>query len=86
MNDSEFDRIDLRFVSSKFTSDALEKITVKTRIIPETDPTSKRQQGVKVPVLVFEFFAILIQEGKLGAIESISATFTDSSVIFSGDL
>ncbi len=86
MNDSEFDKIDFRFVSSKFTGDSLEKISVKTRIIPETAQISKQQHGVKVPVSIFEFFAILVQEGKLGTIESISATFTDSSVIFSGDL
>lgn len=84
LNDSEFDRIDLRFVSSKFTeANALEKISVKTRLIPETAQISQQQHGVKIPVSIFEFFAVLVQEGKLGSIKSISATFTDGSVIVS---
>jgi len=86
MKNVNYDKIQMRFLSSRLTSfNTIEKTSVQVSLVPDTS-LNLGENCIKVPGPVFEFFCSIIENGKVASVNAISATLKDDSVIFSGDI
>lgn len=71
---SEYEIIEMKFESSRLSSaNVVEKSIFEVRLVPEKLQTYNIQNSIRIPNSLFEDLAILVQEGKIDQIKSVSA-------------